>query len=305
MTVKYFPPVHYEKADFKHYLEYVVFRGISFVWQVLPEAVSMQMAKSLAHFIKPFVKKRNQLSIEKMIQNLSLEPVIAEKVLLESYENFACNWVAMARSYHLTREVMLQNLKRTGFNQLEACKKEGRGVIMATLHFGWWELNPRIFQLLEIPLAIMVAVQHNPLSDRFINSFREQNGFHEVLHNRLSVRHTLRFLKEGGVLVIVADIDAGPHGSMLPFLGEKASTSRWPAELSQRTDSVVTICTNYKNEQGQRQIDINPVIDPRDYSKDRSGIEKLTTEMNDQMSDIIKKHPEQWFWMQRRWKTVE
>jgi Kdo2-lipid IVA lauroyltransferase/acyltransferase len=301
--LEHIPAIAYDPPKRKHYVEYFLFKCFSILWNILPETLSMYCSAKIAIFTKIFLKKRNQTAIEKIQQNLNKDEQQSNLILTESYINFAHNWVAMVRSEKITRKIVLEHMKLFGFDQFKNYKKEGRGVIIANMHFGFWEISPRIFHLMEIPLAVMVAVQHNPLSDQFINRFREQKGFHKVLHNRLSVRHTLRFLKKGGFLVIVADIDAGRNGIPVPFLNEISSTSNWPAQLSVKTDAPIIVGLNYLDVDKKRTFEMNKAIDPRDYANKDNEIEEITLEMNNRMSKIIEDKPGQWFWLQRRWKT--
>jgi Kdo2-lipid IVA lauroyltransferase/acyltransferase len=297
------PEIVYEKAKKKDYLEFFFFRVFSFIWQCFPQKVSIYLCSRVALILKAVFKKRNSLAIEKITQNLNVDQEKADDILSGAYVNFSSCWVAMVNCNHITTKMIKEQMNLIGFGQFDELKKQGRGAIIANMHIGWWEISPRVFRLLEIPLAVMVAVQHNPLSDKYINKFRAQEGYHKILHNRLSVRHTLKFLKNGGFLVIVADVDAGRHGIPLPFLNENGSTSTWPAQLSKKTDSPIIVGINYNSNNNVRTFEMHKAFDPRDYEGSEDSVKEMSLAMNDKMSAIIEEYPEQWFWLQRRWKT--
>jgi Kdo2-lipid IVA lauroyltransferase/acyltransferase len=302
-SIKDIPQITYEPAKKKDYLEFFLLKVFSILWNIIPEKLAMFFSSKLSSCVKIFFTKRNDLALEKISKNLAVNNDSAQRILSEAYINFACNWVAMVRSQKITVQIVKEHMNLIGFKQFEELKKQGRGAIVANMHLGWWEISPRIFHLLEIPLAVMVAVQHNPLSDKFINHYRSQGGYHSILHNRLSVRHTLRFLKSGGFLVIVADIDAGKNGIVVPFLGEKSSTSNWPAQLALKTDSPIIVGINYCDENKKRTFEMQEAIDPRDFTSSSDSIHDITLAMNNNMSSVIERFPGQWFWLQRRWKS--
>ncbi len=301
-SINNIPQITYDSAKKKHYLEFFFLKSFSVLWNLIPEKLAMFCSAQLSYTVKLFLTKRNTLALDKISQNLNVNNDTAQTILSESYINFACNWVAMVRSQKITVQIVKEHMNLIGFSQFEELKSQGRGAVIANMHLGWWEISPRIFHLLEIPLAVMVAVQHNPLSDKFINYYRSQGGYHSILHNRLSVRHTLRFLKNGGFLVIVADIDAGKNGIVVPFLNEQSSTSNWPAQLAVKTDSPIIVGINYEDENNKRTFEMQKAIDPRDY-KNKNSIHDITLAMNNNMSALIERFPGQWFWLQRRWKS--
>ena len=293
------PAIAYGKPKTKHYIEYFLFRSFSFFLELLPIKLAFAFAHGLANAAMLIVKRKRKETEKLISEHLNYSPEEAKKITKKSSYYLAENWVYLCR--HQKKVGPIPEIDTLTLNVLKNAKKSGRGIVFATGHFSWWELVPKILFRHNLPFAITVAVHSNPLFDRYINKKRTCDGFHAILHNRLGIRHTFNYLKRGGHLVILADVDVREKGIPIPFLGEQASTPRWPAELAIRADALLC-CTRLKIEDGKASIIVTEPIDPRDYDSQTAVIEILR-KMNDHFSDFIHDTPEQWFWLQRRWKT--
>lgn len=262
----------------------------------------MILAHLLADLARLILKKKSIQTQEMVAKHLQLNEVESADIVKKSFWNFSENWVHLCRDHR-----SLKNVPTFDDNSLALFKKaesENRGIVFATGHFAWWELMPKILFHLNFPIAVTVAVQHNPLFDRYINQQRTCHHFHAILHNRLGIRHTFDYLNKGGFLVILADVDVREKGIPVPFLGQLASTPKWPAELAFRTDSLLCNTRLKIKSDGELCIQTTEPIDPRDYPNRETAIIAMSEKMNDHFSDFIRDTPEQWFWLQRRWKTV-
>jgi len=296
------PPLIYAKPRLRHYLEYLPFRGFSFILQILPLPFALFLARRLSDLARLILRDKTSQTLTIIKDKLSCDQAKARSVLKSSYHNFAENWVQLCRSPHLHRDVPALNADV--LKLLAHAKEQQRGIVFATGHFSWWEYVPKILFYNQLPVAITVAVQHNPLFDRFINHRRTCFGFHTILHNRIGIRHTFDYLKKGGILIILADVDVREKGIPVPFMGQLASTPKWPAELALRTDSILCNTRLKRTPAHFFEIEISESIDPRDYQHIDNPTYAMSSKMNEHFSTYIHDTPEQWFWLQRRWKTV-
>lgn len=300
------PDLEYAQPKSKHWIDYSLLILFSFFFRILPRPVNYFITHRLADLVSLFLKKRNNMVLDNMMEVLQLEDHSkAKKILKRSYYQFVENWVNLVNHERLSPPE-LENLFDTDeMAQLREVEKTGRGVIIAACHMGPWELVPRILHLKNYPTAIISAVQHNPLCDKFFNDLRAQKGFHKMVHNRLGIRHVLNLLKKGGRLVVIADVDVGgDKGIFVPFMGKVASTPRGPAELALRTGALIYTGVIMKRDNGKYYVSIGNCIDPLEVKGAREeAVRAITTQVNDSISNIIREYPEQWFWLQRRWKS--
>jgi KDO2-lipid IV(A) lauroyltransferase len=291
------PAITYGKPRWKHWLEAIPLYGFNFLLRALPAFSSRWVISNLAKFGMLVLKKKVKKSEALVQERLQCDLHFASEVIRQSFLNFGKNWlVQIAPSKIFSR----YDVKTSGFDLLKENMKKGRGTIIAAMHMGLWESVPKICKDEGIPLAVVVAVQHNPLCDKVFNDARSAGAYHHILHNRLGVRHLIKYLKKGGVAVILSDVDVAEHGIPVPFLGKMASTPSWPAELALRTGAELCLGYNWL-EENQIHCRVEKIHAEREG--EQLDVLSLTRQMNDAMSGVIEKHPGQWFWMQRRWKT--
>jgi len=289
------PPLEYAPPKFLHKFEWVVFKAFGLILRFLPLCLVEMALRGLIALARVFLKKRMDASLASIQERLGLSGNRARQVLDQSLLYFGWNWMAQIRPWSFVDK---QRIHTEGLEYLEQAQSEGRGTVIAAMHTGLWEAVPHAMKVLDQPLAITVAVQHNPLVDLHLNRTRTAGGYHHILHNRLGIRHTLRYLKEGGTLIVLADVDIGPGGVPLPFLGKPASTPKWPMELALRTNSQLLVgFSHFDKKSGQLSLHLLPL------PEGDAELHDLGLRMNDAMSAVIAEKPEQWFWMQRRWKT--
>lgn len=302
------PQIIYESPRFKHRLEYAVFLCFCYFFRILPGPAGMSLAFAMARLARALLPSYNRRCLAQIREALGVGDREASYILASAYRVLAGNWWRLARMDMEARRASeaggeARGLTVEGDAPLGRAKEEGRGVVIATCHFHHWEAGTMLTSRAGYPSAVMAAVQHNPLVDRFINRQRESGGG-RIVHNRLGVRHCLALLRAGGRLVIVSDVDVGNQGIFAPFLGRPASTPRWPAELAVRTGALLVVGTIRPAAGGGDLMRFETPLSASDFpGGEEEKILAMTSRMNDQISAIIRQDPSGWFWLQRRWKT--
>jgi KDO2-lipid IV(A) lauroyltransferase len=105
----------------------------------------------------------------------------------------------------------------------------------------------------------------------------------------------VRHLKSGGMLGMLID-QAMQHGEMLSFLGKPARTALSAAELALKYDALLVPSYGIRQPDGLSfRIIVEPPIPVTDARR-------MTQALNDSLSALVRRHPDQWFWIHRRWK---
>ena len=171
------------------------------------------------------------------------------------------------------------------------------GGILLTAHIGNWELMGALFSLISGERLSVIA---KPLKNRRVNELL--NGIREFWKVKVistgNVAPALRELKRGRFIGIL--LDQRPkvkEGVLTEFLGRKAYTNRGAAVLSVRTGKPVVPAFCYF-EGSRYRVEIHEPIYP-----EGRGVDELTVEYARSIDMGVRKHPEQWFWVHRRWKN--
>ena len=169
-------------------------------------------------------------------------------------------------------------------------------------HFGHWELTAYVQGLLGMPLSMIVCPLDNPLVERMFARQREGAG-NRVISKRPAAREMLRSVRDGGGVAILIDQDAHEGGVFVPFLGHPASTTPALARLALRTGAAVvpTFCIPEKH--GRYRIVWEPPVEIELSGDRENDVRELTRRCSEILDSWVRRHPELWVWMHRRWKT--
>ena len=145
--------------------------------------------------------------------------------------------------------------------------------------------------------------QRNPLVNQLIekNRLRKNMG---VIYTRNAMKEGIEVLKNKDILAIVTDQDAKSRGVFVDFLGIPSSTAVGPAVFHLRTGAPIIFLMSIRTDYGKFDAyyeEVCPKTDPRDVTDKK--IKELTQLHSAVLDKWIRKYPEQWFWMHRRWKT--
>jgi KDO2-lipid IV(A) lauroyltransferase len=101
----------------------------------------------------------------------------------------------------------------------------------------------------------------------------------------------------------MVDQDNGKQGIFVKFFNDWASAPTGPALISLKTGAPIVPLAMFPDYNHKHQLKIFPPIMPQQFSNDPDGQQKLTARYTTILENLIRKQPEQWFWLHRRWKT--
>lgn len=175
-------------------------------------------------------------------------------------------------------------------------------LIVLTGHFGNWEVMSYGLGLTGFKANLIARRLDNPYLDRFVNEFRRKTG-QTILDKNRDYDKIVGTLEQGKFLGIVGDQDAGPRGLFVSFLGRPASTFKSIALLSVQYSATILVVTAARVGHPMRyHINLDDVIDPKDYANSPDPVREITQRYSDALERAVLRHPEQYFWVHRRWK---
>ena len=183
-------------------------------------------------------------------------------------------------------------------------RTSGGGAIIATGHFGNWELFAQAAGLMGSPIHIVHRPLKNPRVDDLLTRARARAGT-EVVYKHAAARQILKALRRGALVAVPIDQHApGGTGVPIPFFGRPAQTTAGPARLAQIARvPIQTAVLARIGDSDQHQIVACPPVDPPERGKDPALLLGVTETLNRQLESIVRRYPEQWLWMHRRWRS--
>ncbi|HEV3470681.1 MAG TPA: lysophospholipid acyltransferase family protein [Pyrinomonadaceae bacterium] len=187
---------------------------------------------------------------------------------------------------------------------LDVARERGRGVIFLTAHLGAWELLCFAHSVFYSPLSFLVRPIDNPLVEELVESLRTRFG-NEPIDKKSAARRALKLLRDGGTLGVLADLNSQEReGVFVPFFGHLACTTAGVATLALRTDATVIPCfAPWDERRGKFVFRGGPVLElvrTGDHGRD---VEVNTARFTAAIEDYIRRFPDQWLWIHKRWKT--
>ena len=191
-----------------------------------------------------------------------------------------------------------------GFENYERAAARGKGVLFLTAHFGGWELSAFVHSLHGHPMHVVVRNLDNVYLDRLIDRSRSMHGNTTVSKDNF-VRGLLEAMKAGEVVGLLMDTNmTPPQGVFVNFFGVPACTASGLARIALRTDAaVVPGFTIWDPVLRKYRLRFDPAVNLVRTGDDEKDIVTNTQVFTKITEDYVRRYPDQWLWVHRRWKT--
>jgi KDO2-lipid IV(A) lauroyltransferase len=200
------------------------------------------------------------------------------------------------------QDELLDRIDAHGLEHLEAASRGGRGVLVLTAHLGNWELGAVWLAKLAPGFAILAKEFRSPGLSELIGRMRTRSGI-RVLPRRGSFRACLRELQQGRLLGFMLDQNmTRDEGVFVEFFGLPACTTPGLAHLSARSKAPVLPGFACRQPGGRHVIRLEPALPPPP-AKDPDAILQATQRYSRTVEEAVRRCPEQWIWIHRRWRT--
>lgn len=233
-----------------------------------------------------------------------LDAAARERILRGVYRHLGWQLVEFCRMTRYTPENTRGWIRAEGLDRYAAARARGKGVLILTGHLGAWELSSFYHSLLGNPMGMVIRRLDNRQLDAFVNGIRCLHG-NRVFHKDDFGRGLLTAMRHGDAVGILMDTNmTPPQGLFADFFGRKACTASGLAHIALRTGAAV-LPGFMLWEPAERQYVLHF---GEELSFARSGdsaadLLAATQQCNDVLEAWIRRYPDQWLWIHRRWKT--
>ena len=284
-------------------MTYYLVRFLSRIVCLLPRRFCDCLGRALALVLWPFLPaRRKRLAVSQVAMCLGTDERESERIAKESALRFGPMLFEVLRFPVIVRH-MADYVEIEGREHLEGVLAQGKGAVIATGHAGNWELMGGALSQAGFPLIGVAMRQKDAAMDRFINEYRRLVGMHIIYKN--DVREMFRMMKEGWIVGLLADQDTNRHdGIVLDFFGKPTNCVPGPAAMARSAGIGVIPGYITRKEDGTHKIIFHaPVEVPRTKDK-RADIRTAEQAVNRVLERHIREHPEEWFWLHDRWKSM-
>ncbi len=219
------------------------------------------------------------------------------------FEHFGRLLMVLLKFSTMTPQQMLAIVEFDGEDRVRVAHARGRGVLLFTGHFGFWEINALVHALQIAPISVLARPLDNPLLHDLLERVRCSTG-NSVIYRRGAIRRVLRALASNQAVAVLIDQHMQSADAVyVDFFNRPAATTSALAALAIKTGAVVVPVFALPLPGGRfRMVYEHPVEPPS--GDDEAAIRELTQRCTDVLEMYVRRYPELWLWMHRRWRDV-
>jgi KDO2-lipid IV(A) lauroyltransferase len=285
----------------EHFLFLVILRGLG----RLPRRLALTLGMWLTAFLYLLPLKLRRYGLKNLAIAFPEQSETEHSAILkQSYRNLGRLLGEFTQFHKLTPENISKFVRYDGLEHYLAAVEAGRGVIFLTGHIGAWELSAYAHALFGHPLNVLVRPIDNELVNLAVERYRAASG-NRIFGKRDGLKAFISALKKGETVGILADVNLQRHqGIFCDFFGLPACSTPLVAALALRTGAAVVPGYLVWNEaEGKHILTFEPPVEPPLPGTDEASVAAATAAYQKALESIIRRHPDQWLWIHRRWKT--
>jgi KDO2-lipid IV(A) lauroyltransferase len=288
-----------------HRIEYLPLWLAAKFLGALPRPVARALGISiglLAYLCYPRLRRVGMRNLEIAFPNTTTSE--KKKILRYVYQNLGRQLAEFCLLPRYTSENMEKVAIYDGFENFAEAEARGKGVLFITAHLGAWEVGSFVHSLHGHPLNIVIRPLDNPYLNSMVDRYRTLHG-NSTLPKQDFARGLLSSLRRGETVGILMDTNmTPPQGAFVDFFGLPACTATGLARVALHTDAaVVPGFTLWDKELGKYRIRFDPAIPLARTGDDNADAVTNTAAFTKVIENYIRRYPEQWLWLHRRWKT--
>lgn len=292
------------KFKLRRYYLYYAARIFAFLLRLLPLGVALYIADVFGTLAFYTLSKYRRIALENLTSALGKEKTARElnRIARNVFRNFAKNGVELINFTKLNEKNIDSFVDIKNIDILKGALDKGKGVIIATGHLGNWELLAVTISLKGYKGAVVGRRIYFDKYDSYLNGIRRNKGV-KVIYRDESPKNMLRVLKDNGILGILADQDVDSvNGVFVNFFGRPAYTPAGPAALA-RASGAVLLPGFIVRENGRHVLMFEDPIKLSETGDKDKDIVIDTQKYSDVLEAYVRRYPELWVWVHRRWKT--
>ncbi len=286
-------------------LEYWAVRGVVGLLGRLPRGVARFAGAGVglaAYVLASRLRRVGERNLAMALPDVSRE--MRQRILRSSFRSLGWQLAEFAQMRRWTRERIGGRIRYEGLENYLLARERCKGVLVLTGHLGAWELSSFFHSLMGYSMAMVIRRLDNPRVDAFVNGIRTLHG-NRVLPKDDFARGILKELHGGGTVGILMDTNmTPPQGMFVPFFGKDACTASGLARVAAHSGAAVL--PGFLLWEPRERRYVLHFGEPLELQRsgDAEGDALANTALFTAVLEAwIRRYPEQWLWVHRRWKT--
>jgi len=286
------------------YIVYLIVRMLICIVQALPLDLLEPICRQLGCLSWHVLRLRRQTIAENLLIAFpELSNAERERIALAMWRHL---YLMIAEIAHAPRKLHRTNWRAhsTISHMRETIRTliDERPTVIISGHLGNFELGGFLLALHGFPTHSIARPLDNVYVDRFVNEFRGSKGQY-VLAKNGSGQEVSELLNHGGTLVLLGDQYPGKTGCWVEFFGKPAATHKAVAVFSLASKALTMVSAAVRTGQPLHiTMNIGAIVDPGEPDFELGTIPLLTEWYTKNLEMMVRKVPEQYWWVHRRWR---
>lgn len=286
----------------RHRLEYLTVRAVVACLRVLPVALVERAGALVGLAAYTFDRAHRRIAQRNVAAAFPVRSAAEQGVIVRgAFAHFGRLLFELLKFSTLTPGAMLARVEFEGEERVRQAYAQGKGVLFVTGHFGFWELQAMVHALRLRPMAVVARALDNRALNDLLERIRTRTG-NTVIYRQGTIRRVLRLLHAGeGVGILIDQHIQSRDAIYVDFFDRPAATTSVVAALALRTGAPVVPLFALPLGGGRyRMIYEHPVQPPSENAA--NAVHEFTQRCTDVLEMYVRRHPELWLWMHRRWR---
>jgi Kdo2-lipid IVA lauroyltransferase/acyltransferase len=291
------------------YLEYLILKVFRLFVNLLPEGTALWFGRQLGRSAFHLDREHPRVALQNLMLAFGHEKSEEEirTIAKRTFQHLGMTAIEFFRIPGMDLETFRERVTVEGLeNVRELLDNREKGALLLLSHLGNWELMGLLSKVLGYPISVIARpVKKNPWVDQMVSEIRGAAGL-EVIFTEKASRKVIHALSRKGLVGILIDQRAKrSEGIWVDFFGKKAPTTPSLAILAMRTGApvipVFMVRDGFKKHRVliQRPLEI---VKSGDIQRD---VETNTQRINQTLESVVRRFPDQWFWVHRRWERKQ
>jgi Kdo2-lipid IVA lauroyltransferase/acyltransferase len=285
-------------------IEYTILKLLFYVFQNISIGAGKKIALFVYYLTYGIFRYRRKI----ILNNLKLIygdqfPKSERQLLRGIYKNFIFLWMEFLQNNKVNEENISKIFTLNNKELFDRAYEAGKGVILISGHMGNFEWLGQMHSAMGYKITGVAKRQKNPYVNELVEKNRTFNNL-SLVYTKDAMKEGLRALKKKEILAMVVDQDAKSRGVFVDFLGRPSSTAVGPAVFHLKTGAPIFFLMSIRKDYGKFDAYYEEVCSAAEPAKiSEAKIIEITQKHSAVLEKWVRKYPEQWFWMHRRWKT--
>ena len=288
----------------RHRFEYLIVKALITLVRVMPDSLVRGCGSVLGLAFYTFDRAHRRIAESNLAAAFPVRSADERGAIVRgAFAHFGRLLFELLKFNTLSPEAMLARVEFDGEECARLAYAQGKGVLFFTGHFGFWELHAIVHALQLEPIGVLARALDNADLNALLERIRQRTG-NTVIYRQGTVRRVMRMLQaRHGVAVLIDQHIQSRDAIYVDFFERPAATTSALAALALRTGApVVPVFALPVGGGRYRMIYEHPVEPP--HADADEAIREFTQRCTDVLEMYVRRHPDLWLWMHRRWRDA-